>query len=92
MTVPSRRLEPVVQRLRARIGTRNILDTTHARMSHAEGELLGGIRTYVSWVLVGFDVGPPLAASFATELDGSLRGLWPFGGLPFTAAWRSRSA
>ena len=52
----------------------------------------GGIRTYVSRVIVGFDVDPPLAASGAMELDGSPSGLRSAGGLPFTAAWRSRSA
>jgi hypothetical protein len=32
MTFPRRRLEPVVQRVRARIGKRIILDTTHAQL------------------------------------------------------------
>ncbi len=32
MTFPSRRLEPVAQRVRARIGKHVILDTTHAQL------------------------------------------------------------
>ena len=32
MTFPSRRLEPLTQRVRARIGKRIILDTTHAQL------------------------------------------------------------
>lgn len=32
MTLPSRRLEPVAQRVRARIGKRVILDTTRAQL------------------------------------------------------------
>ena len=32
MTFPRRRLEPLTQRVRARIGKRIILDTTHAQL------------------------------------------------------------
>jgi hypothetical protein len=42
MTFPRRRLEPVVQRVRARIGKRIILDTTHAQLLFEDERRLGG--------------------------------------------------
>jgi hypothetical protein len=37
MTFSRRRLEPLTQRVRARIGKRIILDTTHARLLFEDG-------------------------------------------------------
>ena len=37
MTIPRRRLEPLTQRVRARIGKRIILDTTRAQLLFEDG-------------------------------------------------------
>jgi hypothetical protein len=59
MTFPRRRLEPLTQRVRARIGKRIILDTTHAQlrsgldgMSRSAGSVGGRLTEVLDHVAV----------------------------------------
>lgn len=74
MTFPRRRLEPVVQRVRARIGKRIILDTTHAQLLFEDERHPS--RAIPKDALLAPLAGPAVADSldgcwWAIELDGT---------------------